>query len=299
MKKLIITTLMISLVIMLSATTNGESGFQMLKISSGADAAALAGTNAINSSDAFSFLQIPTAGLLNPQKNISVTQNYWIFDTTLNSAAYQNSTGKTSFSCAYRFLDYGKLENRDETGGEPNGEFHPMDLVLSANFGYRFTPNHYTGININGLYEKIDSASSLGYTFDFGYSYLPPLKATTISFALKNLGQTSAMDEDVIELPISTEIAFNKIFSFKNMDLQTEIKAIRHFDDDNYKAASGVKALYKKMFALKLGYKFNYDAEDFSYGFGVNYHKFAFDYAFIPFKYEIDHTHILGLTYHF
>jgi hypothetical protein len=111
MKKIIIALIMINVLILLSAETSGEKGWQMLKLSSGVDCAAQGGSGAFSTNDAFGFLNHPTAGLLSRNKVISLAQNYWLFDTTLNSGAYLNSQGNKSFGFAYRYLNYGKLDN--------------------------------------------------------------------------------------------------------------------------------------------------------------------------------------------
>ena len=50
---------------------------------------------------------------------------------------------------------------------------------------------------------------------------------------------------------------------------------------------------------LRFGYKFNYDAEDLSLGIGINLKKISIDYAYIPFQYEINDVHIIGINYKF
>jgi hypothetical protein len=287
-----------SLSVMVTAETSGKCGFQLLKIASGPEGAAQAGTGAFSSGEAYAFMINPTAGLFAEQKVISIAQNYWIFDTKLNSAGYINTNGKTSFGVAYRYLDYGMLENRTNTG-EHIGEFHPMDLIFSLNFGYRITPNQYAGINANALYEKIDTASSFGYTFDLGYTYLSLIKGQKFSAAIKNMGQTSAMENETIDLPISFELGVIQEFDIFTDKLFSELKMIRHIDDDQLKVVLGTKLRINNILDLQLGYKLNSDTENFSAGFGINLKKISIDYAYVPFEYHINDVHVIGLSYKF
>jgi len=296
--RILLILIILNFTMILTAETSGESGFQLLKIASGPEGAALAGTGAFSSGEAYAFILNPTAGLFSKQRTISIAQNYWIFDTKLNSAGYINTNGKTSFGVAYRNLDYGKLENRTETG-ELIGEFHPMDIVLSLNFGYRITPIQYAGLNVNALYEKIDTASSYGYTFDLGYTYLSMIKGLNFSAAVKNLGQTSAMENETIDLPISFELGVIHEFYINLIGLFSEIKMIKHIDDDELKTVIGTKVRLNKILDFKLGYKLNFDAENFAVGFGINLKKISIDYAYVPFEYNIDDVHVLGLSYKF
>jgi len=232
MKKIYTIIILLFVAIFASAETSGEYGFQMLRIASGADLAAQGGSGAFYSRSAFGFLQNAAANLITRNHVISMTQNYWIFDTTLNSLAYTNSTGKSSFSIAYRYLDYGKIENRDETG-TIFGEFHPLDLSLSANFAYRITPDHYAGININGIYEKIDTSSSTGLSFDLGYVYITNLKNLKLAASVKHLGKTTKMNQDDIDLPITAEISLADDFMINQIALSTELKVVKYFDTKN------------------------------------------------------------------
>jgi len=296
--KILLIALLLSLAIFLNAETSGEYGFQLLKIASGPEGSSQASTGAFSSGEAYSIMLNPSAGLFARQSIISVAQNYWIFDTKLNSAGYLTNSGKTAFGVAYRYLDYGKLENRTDTG-LLIGEFHPMDIILTFNFGYRITPNQYAGVNVNALYEKIDTASSYGYTLDLGYTYLSYFKGQKFSLAIKNIGQTSAMENETIDLPISFEIGVIQDYQINSIGFSSELKIIRHIDDDAFRTVIGTQVKLNKIFDLKFGYKLNYDAESFSAGFGINLKKIALDYAYVPFEYHINDVHVIGLTYKF
>ena len=298
MKKIIIAYVVISLTTFLLAESSGEYGFQMLKILSSASAAAKAGNDPFSSPDAFSFLQNPTAGLINRTQAVSITQNYWLFDTKMSSVAYYNSHGKTSFGIAFRQLDYGKFPDIDEQG-DLIGEFHPIDLNMITNLAFRINPNHYAGVNFHGLYEKIKTASSFAFSFDLGYTYLTPIKNMKLAAAIKHLGTSTKMDKDNIDLPTSFEIGLATSLGKDFIEISTEIKGIKHQDRDEPNAALSLSFLFYEKFRLSGGYKFNYDSEDLSTGFGFIYKNLLIDYAFIPFKYEINDVHMFSISYLF
>jgi len=298
MKKIYLILVLLLLTVFTFAETSGEYGFQMLRIVTGADLAAQGGTGSLYSRSAFGFLQNAAANLITRNQVISMTQNYWIFDTKLNSMAYSNGSGKTSFSAAYRYLDYGKIDNRDETG-TIIGEFHPLDLSLSVNFAYRINPDHYVGITANGIYEKIDTSSSLGASFDLGYIYLTNLKNLKLTASLKHFGKTSKMNREEIDLPVTAEFSLADDFQINSVILFSEIKAVKYFDDDKLRAIAGVGVRPVEKLDLRLGYKFNFDSEDISFGIGVNLNKIIIDYTYIPFRYEINDVHMVGINYIF
>lgn len=296
MKKCIFILMMIAVLTILSAETSGEYGFQILKINTGAQSNALAGSGSLYNTDAFVFLQNPAAGSLIRRRVVTFAQNYWLLDTLLNSGGYYYNTGRNSFGAAYRYLDYGKIVSRDEAGNI-TGEFHPMDLILTVNFGRRLNPDHFVAINMNILYEKIESASSYGFSTDLGYLYRTPIKDLNITAAVKNLGITSKMDQERIDLPISLHVGAAKAFDLLAIKLETEFIIIKNIDDDKTKMNLGINLPLMNAMNIRLGYKFNYDAEDLSFGFGLNWRRIIFDYAYLPFNADLNNAHIIAMTF--
>jgi hypothetical protein len=281
------------------ASTNGEKGFQMLKIPLSPGVSAMGGTGAYYSSDALNFVQNPVAGLDFIGKTITFSHNSWLFDTRLNSLAYRTSNRISSFGIAYRVLDYGKFERRDEVGTEVLGEFHPLDLSVIANYARRINPNHSIGINMVGLYEKIDTNSSMGVAFDVGYLYKTMLPDFHIMAAIKNIGFTSKMDKEKISLPFSSEISLMKQFTLYEIKFSSEAKLLYHIDDSDLKAAVGTMANIYRVFNLRAGYEFNHDLKHFTTGFGIHYQRVMVDYSFIPTKEDLNSVHMFAVSYLF
>jgi len=296
MKKKIITLTLIIISVLLVSENSGEYGFQMLNIVSSANLAGQAETGTFSNTDAFCFLTNPTSGVVNKAKALSVSQNFWLFDTNVNNIGYINSNGKSSFGIAFSFIDYGKIDARDDTA-DIIGEFHPIDLSIATNFAYRITPNHFVGINLRILYENIYTASSYGFSSDIAYTYVTPIEGLKLSTAIKHLGKTSEMSEETIKLPVCGEISAAKVFEFPFAVFSTEAKLIKRIDDNKLQSAFGINAGLNRFFSFRLGYKLNSDAENISTGFGIIFNDFMIDYAFIPFKYEISNAHIISISY--
>lgn len=298
MRKIALTIILICLTSLIFADFSGEYGFQMLKILTGASSAAQGGTGAFNSYDAFSFLENPTAGLINRKNVVSITQNYWIFDTKLNGIAYFKPKGNFALGFAFRQLNYGKIDETDESQ-TIIGEFHPLDLKITSNISFRFTPDHYFGANLYYLYEKINTSSSSGIAGDLGYTFITPIKELKFSALLKYFGTTSKLNAQAIKLPTTFEFLLSKKFLLEFAEISSEIKYIKHKDNNESNAAFGLNCFLFDMLNLRAGYKLNYDYEDLSLGLGVLYRRILIDYAFIPFQYEIDDVHMFSISYNF
>ena len=280
----------------LVADTSGEYGFQMLKLHPTANSAGQAGLGAFSSGDALTFLTNPASAVLKKKRVLSLSQNFWIVGTNIKNLCYIYSSGKNSFGLGMTFVSYDEQDIRSDSG-EFLGYFHPADINLAVNYGRRITPNHYVGLNLRGLYEKIYTASSIGYSVDFGYVYLAPIKGLKLAFAAKNFGDTSKMAEEKIELPQTLEISAIQKFTVGTIGNSAEIKVMKHIDDDELKAALGINSRLNRFLNFTIGYKINNDSETLSAGFGVFYNKFILDYAFVPLQNELNIAHYISLSY--
>ena len=284
---------------MVFAEVSGENGWQMLKMVTGPTASAQAGTGVFsNDYDAFMVWINPASSSLIKRKILTVGYNYWLMDTSVSSVAYISSKGKLGTGVLFKYLDYGKLDRRDEVGDDI-GEFHPIDLLMNSNFSYRINPNHYLGVNISLLYERIDTASSYGISGDLGYLYLTPIKGLKVSAVIKHLGLTSKMEDESIKLPATFDFSIIQDYRIKNIPLSSEIKIKKYFDDDEIKVNFGLNANFYKVFTFRAGYKLNYSSQNISTGFGINVKKIKFDYTFIPFDSDLGDVHQVGVTYMF
>ncbi|MFO7895585.1 MAG: PorV/PorQ family protein [Candidatus Cloacimonadales bacterium] len=303
MKKIGIILAIILMAAAIRAETSGEYGMQVLKLIVSADEAAMGGTGAFYANHAARFVSNPAAANLDKFQALSFNQNYWIFDTTINSLNYLKSSGKSSFGIGYRYLDYGALPGATDDG-QLTGDFYPMDLVVSAGAAYRLSPNHFVGANLNGLYQKIDIESALGGSLDLGYRYLSPLRGIELAAALKNLGKTGKLGDEDIKLPLSAEFSLiakelNRYLALDDLKLSSELKIVQHIDNDELEANLGLKALVHPNFSLKSGYVLNHDIKSWSAGFGLRMKRILVDYAFLPISGEIDDVHMIQLTYRF
>ncbi len=303
MKRFFLMTLLVTLVVVCFAEkvdgNAGKHGMQMLKINSGIAVTAASGTGEFFSDDAFGFLVNPVAGLINKSNAISFTNNNWLFGTTYNSIGISNYAGKQSYGIAFRYLDYGKIEGKDELA-QDIGDFHPLDANFAGNYAFRITPNHLVGFNGGLFYEKLDTESSIGVLIDFGYAYLTPFQGLKFAFAAKNYGTSTKMNNEKLETPSSIEVSAVQNFNFKTVAFSFQTKTLKFVDDDNFKIVLGLSSVINNILKLQAGYKINYDAESFTAGVGINLKKLSVDYAYSPTtNYLNDSAHLVGLTLKF
>jgi hypothetical protein len=298
MKKIVMIIILLAALGVLQAEVDGSRGFQVLRIIIDPVTAGQGGNGVLNSQSGYSFIDNAAAPLLQKGKVISFSQNMWLFDTSMSNIAYRNSKGRTSFGYAMRYLDYGKVENRDDTGIY-YGEYHPMDLMITFNLGYRVLASHYLGINLSGIYEQIDDSSSTGISGDLGYVYNTPLKNTKLLGAVKNFGTTSQMDKEKMELPLTVELGLSRDFTYRSSRISCSVKIVKDIDNDEIKGNLGVEANVYSNFFVRSGYKTGSDLESYSGGFGVKIRGFMIDYAFCVISENLDDVHLVGISWHF
>jgi len=277
----------------------GKYGFQFLKIPAATSLAAMANTGEMNQYSPLTILQHPAAFDWKRGKYVAASQTSWLVDTNLYNIAYRNVMFDRSWGLALKYVDHGQFEKRTDNG-TLIGYYYPMDLNFAINYAHKLTPDIHAGINLNYIYEKIDTSSAMGFTTDLGLVYRTPIRNTNIDIAFKNIGFTTKMDEEKIDLPFTTELGLATGYEYTpDFIIYPAVKAIYMNDHDDILPAIGVDFRILEILDVKFGYKINYNEEDFSAGIGVIYHSFSIDYAFMNFKNDLDKVHMFGVGYRF
>lgn len=268
-------------------------GMKMLMIPVSPAMAAQGSTGAFHANDAFGFFAQPTAGLFNEKTVFSFSQTSWLVDTDIYHGGYTKRYSHSSFSTGFTYVDYGKMDRRDDTG-LILGEFHPMDSDLLLNYAMEIQNNQILGATTHFLYEKLDTESSIGVACDLGYAYKTPFKGLTLGAAIRNIGTTSKMDEENIDLPLSTEIQFNYQKVLPSIVLNTEADLVMA-QDDKARPAVGIEGVLFNVLKVRTGYM-DKDAQDLTAGLGVNWKGMQIDYSWIHSD-DLNNTQYIGVSY--
>ncbi|RLC49044.1 MAG: hypothetical protein DRH57_00905 [Candidatus Cloacimonadota bacterium] len=276
----------------------GEYGFQLLKVDIGADNVSKGSAVSAQAGDASIMWYNPAATNFSDRSNVHFTHNEWIFDTRIEHISLMVNKGKYSLGGGITYLNYGKIDRRNSQGNLI-GEFNPTDIIGNINFSLRTLPNLYCGVNVKGLFEKIHIETSYGMAVDLGIIYRTMLNGLNLSAVVQNLGTTSKMAKEKIDLPIAYKfgVGYQLPFSFLNLHIATDV--IKYVDDDNAKVNCGLQYVFQDKVFTRIGYKFNYDEENITAGLGFKINCYHFDYAYVPFQSDIGATHRFSLSYDF
>lgn len=275
----------------------GTYGYQFLNISADPINLALGGRGIQASLEQNAFIYQPAAGCINSHRILGASHLRWLDDTVFNSLYYGYSDRLSHFGLSLRNLDYGEVENRDDTGALL-GYYHPTDLSVMANYALRLGPSSYAGINGGIAYQKISTASSLALHADLGISTLIPVKNTTLSLSVRNLGISTKMNEARTPMPISVELDLGKKFQFDQGSLILEASALKSADS-NYMAVLSTQFDVMERVALRGAYKFNHDSQKLSAGIGVKAGPVDINYGWADFNSGLNDVHSFGLSWRF
>lgn len=229
------------------------------------------------------------------------------------------------FLFAFEFNSYGRFEGFDENETE-EGSFGASDVALSVSWGLNIDSNFSIGASLRPVLSQYESYTAIALGADVSGSYVSADRRFAATIQARNIGaQLMTFDGTVERLPfnLSASCSFkaaNAPFRlFFQMDHLTHWRL--RYDDplnpeitvDPYSGepvtkpwydgiatvlgdvarhiAVGVEADIKKVFFLRVGYRFrqtmemsaadrtNINFSGFSYGFGVRTKKFEFSFA--------------------
>jgi len=297
------TTLILFLLLVIGSVFAGASedtalyGYKFLNVPSGPISLALANRGVHSSGNASAFILQPAAACEADQRILTLSSTPWLVDTQANTLAYSYAKKLSHFGIALRNLDYGEIENRDDTGFLI-GHYNPIDIDIIANYSYRMSPSLYFGFNLGALYQKLNTATSMGVHGDFGFSMLPPIKGTKLSAVFRNIGQSTKTNEIKVRFPTSFEADLTKELPIGEQELMLGFGII-DVAGENLKSSINTELKLFDILTLRGGYKINQDAQNLSAGLGLAYRRFGVDYGFAAFSDGLNDVHSFGLTYHF
>lgn len=274
----------------------GEYGYKFLNVPAGPISLALGNRSSLDGNPA-AFLLHPAVACETDQRVIGLSHSPWLEDTQANLLAYSYGKRVSHFGIALRNLDYGDVENRDDTG-YLIGYYNPLDLDIMANYAYRMSPNLYFGFNFGALYQKLNTATSLGLHTDFGFSFMPPVADTKLSGSIRNIGNSTKTNNEKVRFPTSLEADLSKTFRFGAGEMMLGLGATKVVDEELKGSLYSELSLFKVL-KLRGAYKSNYAAEGISAGFGLAIRRISLDYGFAAFSEGLNDVHSVGLAYQF
>ena len=187
------------------------------------------------------------------------------------------------------------------TPGEPISKFNAHYFMANISTGYEIFSNLSAGISVKYIYEELFTDNSNGIGFDFGLYYKDLIDGLNIGASYRQVGSMNDLRNEPSPLPENLRLGASYNFAFKPLsaDLQLACGYLKYSKaDENHLQFAG-EILIKKSLALRCGYVTGFDSKNLTAGAGINWGRFNFDYAFMPYKYDLGNSHTISVSYDF
>lgn len=300
-----------------------------LKIGIGARPSGMADTFTSVANDANSIYWNPAGlGLMEKDKSeITLTHTQWIADTKIEFIGLAHSIKNIgSFGLGISYLNYGTINERDETGQETGSSFKPYDLLITSSYARNLFKDTLIGTSVKVFRESILDTSYSTILFDIGAIHLIELgDLTDLNFGvtIQNFGFKMKEYNLPINVRIGTSLRIFQVSFFFADEAVWELakynkKILRKDLEDSFTLAVesyipldnkqniniGFEYWVYDIVAVRGGYKYKIGGNDLGpiSGLAVGGSIVVFgpvlDYAYVPYA-DLGNAHRVSLTFSF
>lgn len=269
----------------------GKSGFTFLKLSPSARAAAIGDAYTAMATDVYAMFWNP-AGLTHV-KNFAYGFTYgkWIVESKLMTAAAAYKLG--SLAVGLSIISFKPQEFEETTIFAPEGTGRMIsggDIAIGGAIAIQFTDRLSFGFKASWIEETIDRDKARGFTVDFSTFYHTGFRDLVLAMAMKNFGPDRKYINEEFKMPLLFNINTAMSFIGKRgnpfvLTLSGESCFATDFRDRYH---LGTELWILDTIAIRGGYKFYYDLEDYSLGAGLK-----LNVAGKPFTIDVAYTNVL------
>lgn len=251
----------------------GKSGFSFLKISPSARAAGMGDAFTAVANDVTTIFFNP-AGLTNV-KNIDFSFNHtnWIVNSKLLSGVVAFPLGAKGV-LGLSIIRFAAEEFEETTIFEPEGTgkfIQVGDIAVAGAYAIKLTDRLSFGIKGQYIEEFIDDDKAQGFAFDFSTYYFSGFRDLSIAMVMKNFGPDAKFLTKKFKLPLYFNInTAMSVLGKQGGPVQLLVSAESAFATDyRDRYHLGTELWIADMLAVRGGYKFFYDTEDWTLGAGM------------------------------
>ncbi len=273
------------------------TGFSALELGPGARAQALG--------SAFSSLaDDPTASFWNPAglSRLNGIQVVATHNQSFEGIRQEYASFSKKYSEGTLGLSLGMVYNSDpllgtDLNGDSVGTFGYHDVLATAAFGFRANEKLDVGAGVEYLASKIDDFSAGGFAINAGLRYFPGITNLSVGASVRHLGQGLTLDKARSGLPTTVQGGLSYIVSAGKGDLTLAGDVAKTRGDPRTHALVGLEYNQHDFLSLQAGYRSGFDSEAFSFGLGLGFSRFQFNYAMVPYKNDLGTSSRFALSY--
>lgn len=238
--------------------------------------------------------------------DVFASQTQWVADIKYMAGGVLKNMGNLgTFGVSIVYADYGDdIQGTRITSTQQGYEDTEMidvgAFAVGVAYGRQLTNKFSIGGQVHYASQKLGDSEITegeaakenkvsGLTFDFGTIFYPGFKSLRVGMSLRNYSADFEYEEETFQAPLTFAIgAAMDMLDFMGEHenaLLLSIDAI-HPRDYTEQLNIGAEFLLMDMFAIRAGYRYNYDEEGLTLGAGLNYTmsglSVRIDYAYTP-----------------
>jgi len=277
----------------------GAAGFQFLKLPTDARSAGMGGIkSAVGFGNANSAFNNPASTVDVTDMDLQFTSMKWVAEIQYNSMSFVKDFGDWgTIGVNAIYVNYGDMirtkvaQGYDAAGNdlgilpitEGLGTFTAHDLSIGISYARQITRFLQVGGSVRYVEQQIDDATMRGWALDVGTMYWTGLGSLRISMLGRNFGpdgEYKTYEGRIAQAPAKVRMpmififgmAYDIIEASKESDVRmTAAAEYVKPNDGPEKANAGLEFFAFSNFYLRGGYRFNYDEEGYTLGFGAEY----------------------------
>jgi hypothetical protein len=255
--------------------TGGESILQFLRLSPNAHVSAMGGMCVSNPEQDLMFA-ISSPALLKPtmHNNLSLSNNFYIAGTNINTAAYAlyKPKLKTTFMASARMVNYGN-QSLTDASGNVLGNAKAQDAAIAITASRQYKTKWQYGATLQFAQQRMAGVAASAILGDAGLHYSDTANQLYFGMVAKNIGvplKTFSANQASEPLPFDMQMGISKKFLKAPVRLNVLVHHLYQWDIrydnpadriDNVFLTNDSNATTKSYFADKLFRHFNFSAD--------------------------------------
>ncbi len=296
----------------------GVTSYTFLKINTNALLVGMGSTISATGTSVAGVFHNPSS--IGTVENLSASASYsqWLVETNISS-----------FALAYAFPNLGvialhgmhvnmgeiNVTRVDQLGFNADGSYNPgltgetinpSALSVGGTFTRGLTDRVTIGLTGNYVTEDLVESKASNMAFNAGIQYRTGFKSLVLGTSITNIGPQVTFEEESFAMPNTFNFGFSMyLMGEGNQGIISSPGAhsllfaydLQHPRDHSQQHKMGLEYSLFDVLYLRGGYKINFDAEDFTAGFGIRTAGLNLDYAFNSFSSYFDGIHMFTLGF--
>ncbi len=287
---------------------SGSVTGQFLKIPANARASAMGNAQVALAEGALAIAFNPAGTLSVENLSFGATYNAWFADIKHSFfAVAANLDEWGTIGLGVTLLATDDMAITTPAFPEGTGEFFKaIDLAYTVSYSRQISDMFGLGLSAKYIRSSFPGVKDISgekigtdaIAFDIGTLYDIPILRTRLGISVNNLGKDLKYINEQYSIPTALRFgARTSVYEEEGHRLFAAFQIGRPNDaDEQYNF--GIEYLFQEYFALRTGYKFNYDTENWSGGVGVNLRSLGFDghldYSYTNYKF-LPGTHMFSI----